>query len=272
MKGYSGNVASASFRDAGPGIFYNADMSIRPAPPITAPIAAIARRWLAAAACLAACALPGAASAQAAAVQDPAAIAAQVEALLKDRAESYPGTATITVDPPRITNQAACSRMDTFLAGSGGLRSRTSVGVRCLAPQPWTLYVQASVQITGRYFVANRTLDRGAVISLDDLDTREGDLLRLRRVISDPAHVVGWIVTRRIRAGGPIEDSALRDPNSVQRGQQVRTVARGTGFVASGEGQALESGSPGTQIQVRTPNGQIITGTVLDAHTVQVMM
>jgi len=42
--------------------------------------------------------------------------------------------------------------------------------------------------------------------------------------------------------------------------------------VATGEGQALESGAPGTQIQVRTSSGQIITGTVIDAHTVQVMM
>ena len=34
----------------------------------------------------------------------------------------------------------------------------------------------------------------------------------------------------------------------------------------------MESGAPGARIQVRTPGGQIITGTVIDAHTVQVMM
>ncbi|MGB6242163.1 MAG: flagellar basal body P-ring formation chaperone FlgA [Castellaniella sp.] len=250
-------------------------MPIRPAPPPLPrpPSHRLLSSWL----CLLITALPVmAALAQggspATITQDPTAIVEQVETLLKDRAASYPGTATIAVDIPRITNQSACSRMDTFLAGSGGLQSRTSVGVRCLAPQPWTLYVQASVQITGPYFVANRILDRGTVISMDDLDTREGDLLRLRRVISDPAHIVGWITTRRIRSGGPIEGNALRDPNSIERGQQVRTIARGPGFVVSGEGQALDSGNPGTQIQVRTPNGQIITGTVLDAHTVQVMM
>nr|WP_254045803.1 flagella basal body P-ring formation protein FlgA [Paenalcaligenes hominis] len=52
----------------------------------------------------------------------------------------------------------------------------------------------------------------------------------------------------------------------------VRTLARGAGFVATGEGQALQSGSPGNQIQVRVSSGQIITGTVLDAQTVQVLM
>jgi flagella basal body P-ring formation protein FlgA len=238
-----------------------------------APAGGRAARALAAGlAALGCAALPGLASAQAAALQDPAAVAAQVEALLRDRAASYPGAATITVEPPRITSQAACSQLDVALAGSGGLQSRTSVRVRCLAPQPWTLYVQAGVRIIGPYFVASHVLNKGEVIGADDLETREGDLLRMRRAISDPARAVGWIVTRRIRAGGPLEDSALRDPNSIERGQQVRTVARGRGFVASGEGQALESGGPGAQIQVRTPNGQIITGTVLDAHTVQVMM
>ncbi|WP_322994681.1 flagellar basal body P-ring formation chaperone FlgA [Castellaniella sp.] len=219
--------------------------------------------------------LPGSASAQASGghgLQDPATIVAQVQTLLEERAASYPGAVSISVDTPRISNQAACSQLDVFLAGSGGLRSRTSVGVRCLAPQPWTLYVQASIQIIGPYYVASHALNRGVVIGQDDLDLRDGDLLRLRRVISDPAQVVGWITTRYINAGGAIESNALRDPNAIQRGQQVRTVARGAGFVVSGEGQAMESGNPGTQIQVRTPNGQIISGTVMDAYTVQVMM
>ncbi|WP_368642036.1 flagellar basal body P-ring formation chaperone FlgA [Castellaniella ginsengisoli] len=222
---------------------------------------------------LLAAALPGLAHAQTArpALQDPAAVVAQVEGLLQERAASWPGRAVITVEPPRIVNQQACERMEVFLAGSG-LQSRTPVGVRCLAPQPWTLYVQASIRILGPYFVANRLIRRGEVLSLDDLDTREGDLLRNRRLLGDPAHIVGWIATRRIRAGGAIESSALRDPNAIERGQQVRTIARGVGFVATSEGQALESGSPGAQIQVRTPGGQIITGTVIDAHTVQVMM
>ena len=217
--------------------------------------------------------LPGQGLAQAdrPALQDPAAVVARAEALLKDRAASWPGRAVIHVDTPRIVNQPACERMEAFLAGSGP-QPRTPVGVRCLAPQPWTLYVQASVQILGTYFVANRLIRRDEILSLDDLDTREGDLLRNRRLIGDPSHIVGWIATRRIRAGGAIESGALRDPNTIERGQQVRTVARGVGFVASGEGQALESGAPGTQIQIRTPGGQIITGTVIDAHTVQVMM
>src|SRR3546814_3068201 len=84
--------------------------------------------------------------------------------------------------------------------------------------------------------------------------------------------LVGYIASQRISAGTPIKSRALRDPDSIQRGQAVRTEARGTGFVATGEGQALQSGAPGTQIQVRSSSGQIVSGTVLNATTVLVIM
>lgn len=205
-------------------------------------------------------------------LQDPAPIIAEVESFLHARAQAYPGTAEIAVEPPRLTNQASCDQLEAFLAGNTTLRPRMSVSVRCLAPQAWSLYVVANIRLIGHYYVANRTIPTGQVLSLDDLDMREGDLLRDRQAITDPAHIVGYITTRRIPQGGEIRSNALRDGQSIQRGQAVRTIARGTGFVVTGEGQALEAGAPGTQIQIRSSSGQTITGTVIDAHTVQVMM
>ncbi|HEX7387880.1 MAG TPA: flagellar basal body P-ring formation chaperone FlgA [Castellaniella sp.] len=205
-------------------------------------------------------------------LQDPAVLVDKARALLQERAASFPGHALITVTPPAALNQVACTQMETFVAGASGLQSRTTVGIRCLAPRPWTTYLQANIQVIGSYFVARHTIARGALITAGDVETREGDLLRNPRAMTDRSRVIGWISTRAIRAGGTLESSALRDPNSVQRGDQVRTVARGTGFVVSSEGQALESGGPGSQIQVRTTNGRIISGTVVNAHTVQVMM
>src|SRR5690606_7442192 len=103
--------------------------------------------------------LPGTVSAQTArpVLQDPAAVVAQVQALLQDQAAAWPGRAVINVDAPRIVNQVACDQLETSLS-SAGLQPRTAVAVRCLAPQPWTIYVQATVQILGRYFVASRLI------------------------------------------------------------------------------------------------------------------
>jgi flagella basal body P-ring formation protein FlgA len=205
-------------------------------------------------------------------IQDPAAVTSEVEAFLLEQAQNLPGTPSIVVTPPRISRQAACEQIDVFLSNPQ-LRSRMSVGVRCLAPHPWTLYVQATVAVQGQYYVAARTIDVGEPLGPEDLEAREGDLLRLARgVVTDPAQVVGYIAEQRIPAGTSVRSHTLRDPESIVRGQPVRTEARGVGFVATGEGVALESGAPGTMIQVRTASGQTVSGTVVNRNTVRVLM
>lgn len=208
---------------------------------------------------------------QAQSLQNPTQIVSVVEEFLHAQASLYPGTASIHVSEPSIRNQTACEQLQPYLPSGAKLRSRMTVSVRCQAPEPWTLRVKAEIAINGYYYVSNRTLDVGHAISLDDLVPREGDLLRLpANVITDPSLIVGYITKQRVKSGNTIRANTLRDPQSIERGQAVRTVAYGTGFTASGEGTALQSGAPGSQIQVRVSSGKIISGTVLDAQTVQV--
>lgn len=220
---------------------------------------------------LAALVLPSLICAQS--LQNPDEVIEVAEQFLLEQAAAYPGVASVHITPPTIRNQAQCEQLQPTLSSGLRLRSRQTITMHCLGPQPWSLHVQAQITIQGFYYVSNRTLQVGDTLSMDDLIGREGDILRLApNTIIDPSLAIGHIATQRINAGSVIRSSALRDPQSIQRGQTVRTLARGAGFVASGEGQALQSGSPGTQIQVRVSSGQIITGTVLDAQTVQVLM
>jgi flagella basal body P-ring formation protein FlgA len=207
------------------------------------------------------------------AIQDPAYVAAEVEMFLRGQADSFPGSVHVTVDTPRITRQAACSELQPFLPSGQRLRTRMTVGVRCVAPESWTSYVQANLSVMGFYYVANRTIQVGDILSLDDVTAREGDLLRLAGgVVFDPSHLVDHTATQRIAMGAPIKSGALRGAGSIQRGQTVRTEARGQGFVVTGEGQALQGGAPGTQIQIRASSGQVLSATVINASTVRVLM
>src|SRR3546814_15530733 len=105
------------------------------------------------------------------------------------------------------------------------------------------------------------------------MGAREGDILRLASgVVFVPSQAVCYSASQRISAGTPIKSRALRDPDSIQRGQAVRTEARGTGFVATGEGQALQSRATGTQIQVRSRSGQNVSGNDTNANTVLEIM
>ncbi|MFA5597868.1 MAG: flagellar basal body P-ring formation chaperone FlgA [Pusillimonas sp.] len=197
----------------------------------------------------------------------------QIRFFIEDMAISWPGELSINITPPDFSRQAECHDLEVFMSGRQGLRPRMNVGIRCTSPGTWVVYTPVSVKLTGVYYVTSRTINAGTLISLDDLIPLEGDLLALPAgSLLDPGQLVGYITTQRLAARRPIRASALRSPDSVERGQRVRIEVRGTGFVASSDGHAMQGGEPGTQIQVRTASGQIVTATVLNAQTVLIPM
>src|SRR5690606_25295811 len=164
---------------------------------------------------------------------DTAAIARVAQDYLRGQLAALPGTPAITLDPIDAARHPACAELLPFLPSALRPRARMTVGVRCAAPQSWTLYVQATVSVPGQYYVAARS---------------------------------------RIAAGQTIRASALRSAEAVTRGQQVRITAQGRGFVVSGEGEALGDAPPGAAVQVRTPSGQIVSGIVRSATLVEVTL
>lgn len=197
----------------------------------------------------------------------------QIHAFLLDQAASYKGTAQINVEALAVDKLAACEQAEVFLPPGAKLRSRLSVGVRCVTPQNWVAYAQANLSIEGNYYVTAQALKAGTVLSQESISQRSGDLLRLPTgTLLDPNLLIGSVTTQRLAAGSTIKAAALRSPDSIQRGQAVRLEARGPGFVATSDGKAMQSGEPGSQIQVRAASGQMVSGTVVNAHTVVVMM
>lgn len=207
------------------------------------------------------------------AAADAAAIRQSAEAFLREQLAGLPGTLSVTLDPIDTARTAACTQLAPFLPSALRPRPRMTVGVRCTAPQSWTLYLQATVSVRGQYYVAAHMIPAGQAIQASDLDTRDGDLVALPRgVVVDPAAIVGMRARYRIAAGQAIKGTALRSARAVTRGQQVRVTASGPGFVISSEGEALDDAPPGAPVQVRTPSGQIISGIVRNATLVEVVL
>ncbi|CAM5338884.1 flagellar basal body P-ring formation chaperone FlgA [Eoetvoesiella caeni] len=199
--------------------------------------------------------------------------AEKIHAFLLEQAAPYAGTAQINVEAPATDKLAACEQSEAFLPHGTKLRSRISVGIRCVAPQSWVAYAQANISIEGNYYVTAHALKAGTTLGPEDLSQRSGDLLRLPNgIVLDPSLLIGSITTQRLAAGATIKASALRGPESILRGQAVRLEARGAGFVATSDGKAMQNGEPGSQIQVRTASGQTVSGTVINSHTVLVLM
>ena len=209
----------------------------------------------------------------ASAANEPTSYAEKIHAFFLEQAAPYGGTAQINVEALAADKLAACEQSEAFLPHGTKLRSRLSVGIRCVAPQSWVAYTQANISIDVNYYVTAQALKAGTALSAENISQRSGDLLRLPNgIVLDPGLLIGSVTTQRLAAGSTIKASALRSPESIQRGQAVRLEARGPGFVATSDGKAMQNGEPGSQIQVRSASGQTVSGTVLNAHTVLVLM
>ena len=205
-----------------------------------------------------------AAPAQAAhAWQDPAALSAAAEKYLRAQLASIPGIPTVAMDPPQTQNLAACTELFPFIPEPVHIRPRMSVGVRCAAPQTWTTFVQATVSIAGQYYVAAHQLGMGQILRSDDLVAHKADLAALPAdAVLDPSQAIGMKLASAMMAGQMLRTDNLRSAMYVQRGQSVQLVVNGQGFRVSTEGKAMTSAGPGERIQVRTANGQVISGVV----------
>jgi len=222
------------------------------------------RIWLAAA-CLCVSAVIHAADRQ-----DPAALQAHAERFLKTQTSGLPGTVSIQVRPPRSA-LPACSALDAFQPAGSRSIGKITVGVRCLAPTPWTVYLSAQVRVIGNYAVTRQPLPANHVLTAADVTLREGDLGSLPAdVVTDADAMLGYRAVSGLAAGAPLRSALLRPPLVVQQGQTTRLVMNGPGFSVQTEGQALANASRGDRVRVKTRSGQVISGVAHDGQQVMI--
>jgi flagella basal body P-ring formation protein FlgA len=185
-----------------------------------------------------------------------------IEDYLRAQTQGFPGKASYRITPvDKRTQLARCDAYEPFQPPGAAPLGKTTVGVRCLGPATWTLYVQVQIGIQVQYLVAARPLAAGQVIGQTDFAARSGDLGTLpATVLMDAEQAVGRTVRIGIAVGQPLRSDQLIAPWAIQQGQKVRTVSQGAGFSVSNEGRALNNALEGQLVQVRTPSGQTVSG------------
>jgi flagella basal body P-ring formation protein FlgA len=169
------------------------------------------------------------------------------------------------------TQLTPCNAFEPFLPAGNKLWGKATVGVRCLGPSSWTIYVQVRVSVTGNYLVSARAMPPGYMLGATDIVTRSGDLSSLSAsIITNPAHAIGKTLKNGVAAGQPLRNDQLIAPWAVQQGQSVRTVSNGPGFSVSSDGKALNNAVDGQVVQVRTPSGQTVSGIARAGGTVEI--
>lgn len=191
---------------------------------------------------------------------------------LRIQTQGLPGKVTYSVVPldPR-TQLSPCSAFEPFLPAGSKLWGKSTVGVRCLGPSAWTVYVQVQVKVSGNYLISTRAMPAGYVLSAADIVVRSGDLSTLpANIVTDPSQAIGKTVKNGFSAGQALRSDQLLTPWAVQQGQSVKTVSNGPGFSVSSSGKALNNAAAGQSVQVRTESGQTVSGIARPGGIVEV--
>ncbi|MDP9109478.1 MAG: flagellar basal body P-ring formation protein FlgA [Pseudomonadota bacterium] len=222
-------------------------------------------------ACLTAIALPAIAQ-TATPRQDPAQIREVVEQFLQTQSIGLPGETRVTVGQlDAHLNLPACAAPEAFLPSGAKASGKTSVGVRCGMPTPWTVYVTAQVKVLAQYLVSAAPLSQGQQVGPNDVVKMKGDLSTLPAgVITDPAQAIGRTVAQSIGMGVPLRQDSLKLQQAVLQGQAVRLVSNGSGFSVTTEGRALNNAAAGQVAQARTAGGQVVSGVARAGGIVEV--
>jgi len=186
--------------------------------------------------------------------QPHAQILAAAEQHLLEEASHVSGELKINLTP--IDHRLKLTRCEVPLETSSpsnfGSRGKTTVEVRCSAPQPWKLYVTAKVGIEQPVVVARHDLSRGSAIGAGDVELVTQDTNHLLRGhFESLSQVVGRTLKRNLRRNQAVTPSLLVVEKTISRGQMVTILAGHSGIEVRMKGKALRNGNPGDLIPVQ---------------------
>jgi flagellar basal body P-ring formation protein FlgA len=138
-------------------------------------------------------------------------------------------------------------------SNTSDIAARVTVGVRCMAAAPWTIYVPVTIEVEVPVLVLRRALARRARVMLTDVEPQVRRLPgSAANFITDIASLQGHRLKRALPAGTAITVDALTPDILVRRGQQVTLIAAVGGIEIRAQGSALTEG--GVQDRVRVQN------------------
>ncbi|WP_145484138.1 flagellar basal body P-ring formation chaperone FlgA [Yersinia aldovae] len=163
-----------------------------------------------------------------------------------------------------------CGMPDITLPTHSRPWGNVSLSVRCNGQRR---FIQTQVQVSGRYAVATRRLAAGEKISMPDIEMKQGrlDTLPLGALL-DTHFAQGAVSLRQINAGQPLTRNMLRRLWVIKAGQDVQILAQGEGFTINSTGKAMNNAAVQDSVRVRMASGQIVSGTVADNGTIQIML
>lgn len=150
-------------------------------------------------------------------------------------------------------NLPHCAEQVSVLSGRNQpVIGKVTVGMRCQAPEPWTIYLRGRVTSSITIPVLTQAVNRSERIGHDDVALKSLQIdSDLRGVIRDPNHMVGKVAVRNLIAGQPLRQSDVKAPKLISRGQSVTITSKAGGLTVTMKGKALGNARAGDRVWVQ---------------------
>lgn len=151
---------------------------------------------------------------------------------------------------------------------------RVTVRVTCDSDIQWRLFVPATVELYQQVLVTTRPLARHNVIAAQDITLRERNVGNISGgYLMRPELAIGMRVRRPVAADTVISPNQLEQDETVKRGDKVIISAANSRVSVRMSGEALESGSTGSQIRVRNlRSDRVVRARIIGPGQVEVAM
>ena len=168
---------------------------------------------------------------------------------------------------------AACNTPVSVLPSSGQRAlGPVTVGLRCDAPEQWTIYVRGKVTAERQLPTLSRAVNRGDIIGSRDIVWQTIQIDReVVGLLTTPADIIGKEARKHLAPGQTVRSSDVVSPTLVERGQVVDLIAQTAGLQVNMQGKALTAGGEGDRLIVKNTNsGKRVEGVVLASGAVLV--
>jgi flagellar basal body P-ring formation protein FlgA len=154
--------------------------------------------------------------------------------------------------------------LEAFMAPGSRLTGKTTVGIRCSAPRPWSLYVPATINPFSLVYKTAFPLEKGHTITDKDLTATEHNLTQLNHgYFTDKTMLIGKQTRRRLKQNHVITPQQIKAALMVKRGEEVALIAKSNSFSIRMSGKAMMDGAKGDRIRVKNSSSKrIIEGIV----------
>lgn len=170
---------------------------------------------------------------------------------------------------PRLRVESCDQPLQAFEQSATTRGERVTVGVRCAAANPWTLYVPVSVEVEIPVLVLRRALARRARVAVIDVEPQTRRMPgAAANFVQDAANLQGHRLKRSLPAGTALTVDMLVPDLLVRRGQQVTLIAATGPVEIRAQGQALTEGGVDDRVRVQNMSSLKVVEGVVESDSV----